>query len=291
MDNVGIRTGCPDAPSDGFVSHGQREEYNSVGLLLGVSRSIITLRTAVKNHGDGMWVIAGCRDSCFGLGFWLVWAFVLGKSLASVVLNFGILLVFWDFLRFWFVVRNGCKKDCFIFRGSEVRGKAIDKFGRKGIPGTKKNHHLFEGTIQRGAPVSSAGIVQGVPPFHPDSTRLHSPQHRPGVDGMQHRNMSAHLPSLQLVTELPDSTKGGATGHVVVRGAWAGLLEHPTRPFTPNYSLVVPGPELRGHLVDWVEKASFDRLNKLFEIDAKERQCKTLLIARNLAAVVREPQE
>ncbi|RVW52541.1 hypothetical protein CK203_068768 [Vitis vinifera] len=54
-------------------------------------------------------------------------------------------------------------------------------------------------------------------------------------------SMSAHLPSLQLVTELPDSTKGGATGHVVVRGAWAGLLEHPARPFSPNYSLVVPG--------------------------------------------------
>ncbi|RVX18925.1 hypothetical protein CK203_006881 [Vitis vinifera] len=104
-------------------------------------------------------------------------------------------------------------------------------------------------------------------------------------------SMSAHLPSLQLVTELPDSTKGGATGHVVVRGAWAGLLEHPARPFSPNYSLVVPGPELRGHLVDWVEKTSFDRLSKLFEIDAKERQCKTLLTARNLTAVVREPQE
>ncbi|RVW61606.1 hypothetical protein CK203_065409 [Vitis vinifera] len=87
------------------------------------------------------------------------------------------------------------------------------------------------------------------------------------------------------------STKGGATGHVVVRGAWAGLLEHPARLFSPNYSLVVPGPELRGHLVDWVEKASFDRLSKLFEIDAKERQCKTLLTARNLTAVVREPQE
>ena len=54
-------------------------------------------------------------------------------------------------------------------------------------------------------------------------------------------SMSAHLPSLQLVTELPDSTKGGATGHVVVRGAWAGLLEHPARPFNPNYSLEVPG--------------------------------------------------
>ena len=54
-------------------------------------------------------------------------------------------------------------------------------------------------------------------------------------------SMSTHLPSLQLVTELPDSIKGGATGHVVVRGAWAGFLEHPARPFSPNYSLVVPG--------------------------------------------------
>ena len=53
-------------------------------------------------------------------------------------------------------------------------------------------------------------------------------------------NMSAHLPSLQLVTELPDSTKGGAKGHVVVRGAWAGS-KHPARPFSPNYSLVIPG--------------------------------------------------
>ena len=40
-------------------------------------------------------------------------------------------------------------------------------------------------------------------------------------------SMAAHLPYLQLVTELPDSTKGGAKGYVVVRGAWAGLLEHP----------------------------------------------------------------
>ena len=34
----GIRTGCPDAPSDGFVSHGQREIYKLVGLLLGIRR-------------------------------------------------------------------------------------------------------------------------------------------------------------------------------------------------------------------------------------------------------------
>ncbi|KAL6319257.1 hypothetical protein AAG906_013931 [Vitis piasezkii] len=51
------------------------------------------------------------------------------------------------------------------------------------------------------------------------------------------------------------------------------------------------GLELRGHLVDWVEKASFACVCKLFEIDPKERACKTLLSARNLMAVVRESQE
>ena len=59
-------------------------------------------------------------------------------------------------------------------------------------------------------------------------------------------SMAAHLPSLQLVTELPDSTKGGAKGYVVVRGAWAGLLEHPERPFSPNYSLVFRVSQLTG---------------------------------------------
>ena len=54
-------------------------------------------------------------------------------------------------------------------------------------------------------------------------------------------SLSAHLPSLQLVTELPDSTKGGAKGHVAVRGGWAGFSGRPGRPFSPNYSLVIPG--------------------------------------------------
>ena len=34
----GIWTGCPDAPSDGLVSHGEREIDKSVGLLLGIKR-------------------------------------------------------------------------------------------------------------------------------------------------------------------------------------------------------------------------------------------------------------
>ena len=64
-------------------------------------------------------------------------------------------------------------------------------------------------------------------------------------------SMAAHLPSLQLVTELPDSTKGGAKGYVVVRGAWARLLEHPERPFSPNYSLVLPGTSAYGFCPDF----------------------------------------
>nr|CAN75751.1 hypothetical protein VITISV_032953 [Vitis vinifera] len=103
-------------------------------------------------------------------------------------------------------------------------------------------------------------------------------------------SLAARLPSLQLVTDLPDSTKEGAKGHVLVRGVWARLLEHPERPFSPNRSLVFPGTDKKGRVVEWVEKTSFDHLNKLFEITAAERHHQTLLTARNLLAVVREPQ-
>ena len=54
-------------------------------------------------------------------------------------------------------------------------------------------------------------------------------------------SMFAHIPSLQLVTNLSDSNKGRAKGHVLVRGPWAGLSEHLERAFSPNYSLKIPG--------------------------------------------------
>ncbi|KAL6351384.1 hypothetical protein AAG906_035176 [Vitis piasezkii] len=56
-------------------------------------------------------------------------------------------------------------------------------------------------------------------------------------------NMFAHILSLRLVINLPDSNKGGAKGHVLVRGPWAGLSEHPERDFCFNYSLKLPGRE------------------------------------------------
>ena len=39
-----------------------------------------------------------------------------------------------------------------------------------------------------------------------------------------------------------------------------------------------------------MKKASFDRLNRLFEIAAAERSCGTLLSAQNLRLVMKEPQ-
>ena len=50
------------------------------------------------------------------------------------------------------------------------------------------------------------------------------------------------------------------------------------------------GTSKRGCLVEWVEKVSFDRLTKLFEITATKRHYQTMLTAQNLLAVVREPQ-
>ena len=53
--------------------------------------------------------------------------------------------------------------------------------------------------------------------------------------------MFAHIPSLQLVTDLPNSNKGGTKGHVLVRGPWVGLIKHLKGDFRPNFSLKIPG--------------------------------------------------
>lgn len=133
-------------------------------------------------------------------------------------------------------------------------------------------------------------------------------------------SLFAHISFLQLVTGLLNSNKGGAKGQVLVRGLWVGLVKHPDRDFCPCFSLQIPGrngfvipllvfggltdvvmaltlfvltdidKDRMGRLVEWVEKASFDRLNKLFMITSNERNHQTLLSDRNLLSIVREPQ-
>ncbi|RVW64964.1 hypothetical protein CK203_041858 [Vitis vinifera] len=131
-----------------------------------------------------------------------------------------------------------------------------------------------------GPPVSSAALFKEF---------LHFTKIPPAFIHPISSGMSAHLPSLQLVTELPDSTKEGE-GIRDGPGCMGGV-EASGEALLPELFLRDSGPEKRGHLVDWVEKASFACLSNLFEIDAKERHYKTLLTARNLMAVVRESQE
>ncbi|RVW26632.1 hypothetical protein CK203_099261 [Vitis vinifera] len=69
----GVLTGCPDASSDGFVSHGQRERDKSVGLLLGdICVVMMTLVVAGpsspygwfdRDRGGGTWAMGGCCDN------------------------------------------------------------------------------------------------------------------------------------------------------------------------------------------------------------------------------------
>lgn len=48
--------------------------------------------------------------------------------------------------------------------------------------------------------------------------------------------------------------------------------------------------EKRGRLVEWVEKVSFTRLNKLFEIDTSERNHKVFLSDKNLLVLIDDPK-
>ncbi|RVW19168.1 hypothetical protein CK203_093893 [Vitis vinifera] len=100
-------------------------------------------------------------------------------------------------------------------------------------------------------------------------------------------NMLYHLDLslLELVTELPNSTKGATKGYVVVSGPWAGPYELPDHPL----NLIVRKMR-RGRLVEWVDKASFDRLNKLYVIFSNERNHETLLTKQNLLKLVQHSE-
>lgn len=47
--------------------------------------------------------------------------------------------------------------------------------------------------------------------------------------------------------------------------------------------------ENQGRLVEWVENASFARINKLFEINAAERAHNVLLLDKNLQVLIKNP--
>lgn len=117
------------------------------------------------------------------------------------------------------------------------------------------------------------------------------------------------------MTRLLDSTKGSTKRHVVISGPWAGSYENLNHAFEPCRSLGIPsrencysliftfiiiglsltcltwcftGKRRTGLLVEWVDKTSFDPLNKLFVIFVGEQDHETLLTNQNLILLVLE---
>ncbi|RVW75598.1 hypothetical protein CK203_059085 [Vitis vinifera] len=222
-------------------------------------------------------------------------------------------------MRFRFSLRfkkmSAKKKAVSSVQASDAREKSIDKLNAKEfrdrfcipngcdcellneeslLPTEKaegKCHHFLKRSIQHGLRFPLPALFKEFFHFFPDSTRLHPSQHSPGADGMQHYKHAVQ--SRPLTAGAVGFNEGRGEGTCDGPGSVGGAIGASGRGLflqtTPRCFQV--SPERKGHIVDWVEKASFACLNKLFEIDANERHYGTLLTARNLMAVVRESQE
>ena len=131
--------------------------------------------------------------------------------------------------------------------------------------------------------------------------------------------MSAQSPWLQFVTRLPDLPKSEAKGVILVRGPWDESPGSPDLPFDVNHSMVFPSVyrqrglptdafaicplctrvsllwvvcarrSRRGKLVHWVERVSFEKIQRLLEISEQERNHEVLLTMKNLNDLSHHP--
>ncbi|RVX16278.1 hypothetical protein CK203_014355 [Vitis vinifera] len=104
-------------------------------------------------------------------------------------------------------------------------------------------------------------------------------------------NLSAHISSLQFITELSNSSKGWTKGHVLVSGPWSGSTKGPNKFLKPTRSLEIPSKDKWGHLVEWVKKSSFAHFNNFFEIDKSERSHIVLHTEKNLRVVISQAKQ
>ena len=131
--------------------------------------------------------------------------------------------------------------------------------------------------------------------------------------------MLAQSPRLQFFTRLPDSPKTEVKGVILVRGPWYETPGSPDHPFVLNQSMSFPGVfklwdlyvdaflpvyplrscillllllffvQVRVGGVNWVEKASFKKIQRLLEIYELERHHEILLTTKNLRELSRSP--
>ncbi|RVW17607.1 hypothetical protein CK203_096716 [Vitis vinifera] len=218
----GIRTGCPDAPSDGFVSHG-------------VSRSIIILRMAVRDHGDGMWAMAACCD-CVRYPFFFFGA-VFGTYLFATAVPLILL---------WLCGKKWLQKRLFHLPGEAAM--PTEKGGKNVILFTKEQFN--------------AGLRFPLPAlFRNSSTSLRFPPSLfiPTLSGKQRMISSVcrspALPSNGDRTARFDKGRGEGAGGSL--GWMGGAIAASVEAFFSELYLKNSRFGIEGHLVDWVEKASF----------------------------------
>ncbi|KAL6321872.1 hypothetical protein AAG906_035576 [Vitis piasezkii] len=229
---------------------------------------LFTLRWRNVGHGSVVMTVEGCGVGLLFLTVDLLSCRFHSSPRLKNVYEQGSDLI-------WLVRRCSCREIC-------------GQVEREGVPRTvlhpqRPRYLFYQGAVQCWAPVPPAVVVQGVSALHPDSSGLYPSQYGPGADGVQHSGYACSTWTSHCWS-LPDSTKGAAKGHVLVKGLWAGLAVHPDRQFAPNQSLKVLGitellpPDKRGKLVEWVEKVSLDRLNRLFDIARPKPQSYVLNI-------------
>ncbi|RVW29517.1 hypothetical protein CK203_077448 [Vitis vinifera] len=141
------------------------EIFSVVMMTIGVSRSTIILRMAVRDHGDGMWAMAACCDcvrypffffgAVFGTYlfatavplvafagslhfFWLAWA-LFWTSRLQLLLNVGTLLLFGGIL-LWLCGKKWLQKRLFRLSGlvNEEAAMPTEKGGKNAILFTKE---------------------------------------------------------------------------------------------------------------------------------------------------------
>ncbi|RVW25568.1 hypothetical protein CK203_111029 [Vitis vinifera] len=179
------------------------------------------------------------------------------------------------------------KKTVSSVRVSEAGEKAIDKLNAKEW---RKRYPLHKGTIQRGAPVPSAGVVQGIPPLLLDSTHLHSSQPCPGADGMQHHQHA--------VQPRPDTI--GSSCHIRQRegrragggpGWMGGAIAASVEAFFSKLYLKNSGSGIEGPPCGLGGKGVLRLRLQIIRDRSQGEGLQNIAFARNLIAVVREPQE
>ncbi|RVW38805.1 hypothetical protein CK203_074152 [Vitis vinifera] len=179
------------------------------------------------------------------------------------------------------------KKAVSSVRVSEASEKAIDKLNAKesgsdsASPMTN-NSTRGSGSLCRRCSRNSSTSLR--------FTHLHSSQPCPGADGMQHHQHAVQpRPYATGITARFDKGRGEGAGGSLGWMGWAiaaSVEAFFSELYLKNFGFGIEGPPcgLGG-------KGVFACVCKLFEIDPKERAYKTLLSARNLTEVVREPQE